>query len=425
MTATPDLPPDWGASTVGEEFTVQLGKMLDAAKNRGEPRPYLGNAEVQWGRLHLEELPLVRLSPADMKKYRLQKGDLLVCEGGEVGRAAIWEEDLPECYYQKALHRLRPRRGYDPKIMAAFLRLWSDNGALANYVTQTSIAHLPRERLIEIPLPVPPVPEQRAIAAALSDADALVAALDALIAKKRAMKQGAKQQLLTGKMRLPGFGQKDAFSMTDCGPLPRDWECIPLRDALAQQPSYGVNAAATEPSGDLPMYIRITDIDDHGRFAPNPPMAVDHPRAKHYLLTAGDIVVARTGASVGKSYLYRPADGALVFAGFLILLRPQQSALDPSFLFYYLRTSTYWSWIDLMSMRSGQPGVNGREYAGLPVPCPTIKEQRAIAQVLMEMDSEITALEARREKAKMVKQGMMQALLTGRVRLPVQEEASA
>src|SRR5690606_13303774 len=152
-----------------------------------------------------DDLPTVPMSTSDLAKFRLKKGDLLVCEGGEVGRAAVWNAPLEECYYQKALHRLRPLYEFDVRLMAAILWQWSTRGVLANYVTQTTIAHLPRAKFVQIPVPRPPVPEQRAIAEALSDVDALLAGLDRLIAKQRDIKQAAMQQLLTGQTRLPGF----------------------------------------------------------------------------------------------------------------------------------------------------------------------------------------------------------------------------
>src|SRR5436309_15096841 len=99
------IPEEWEVSTVGQEFEVKLGKMLDAEKNVGVPKPYLGNKAVQWDRIDIRNLPTVPMSPADIEKFRLRKGDLLVCEGGEVGRAAIWDAPIEECYYQKALHR--------------------------------------------------------------------------------------------------------------------------------------------------------------------------------------------------------------------------------------------------------------------------------------------------------------------------------
>jgi type I restriction enzyme S subunit len=94
------IPDEWEVSTVGHEFEIKLGKMLDAEKNVGVPKPYLGNRAVQWGRIDITDLPTVPMSRADIEKYRLCKGDLLVCEGGEVGRAAIWDAPISACYYQ-------------------------------------------------------------------------------------------------------------------------------------------------------------------------------------------------------------------------------------------------------------------------------------------------------------------------------------
>jgi len=119
------IPAEWQVSTVGREFDIKLGKMLDAEKNVGVPKPYLGNRAVQWDRVDISELPTIRMTRADMDRFRLRKGDLLVCEGGEVGRAAIWDAPIDECYYQKALHRLRPLHGFDPRLMVGLLRQWS------------------------------------------------------------------------------------------------------------------------------------------------------------------------------------------------------------------------------------------------------------------------------------------------------------
>ncbi len=397
------IPEQWSVSTVGREFDVKLGKMLDAEKNVGVLKPYLGNRAVQWDRIDISDLPTVRMTRPDIERYRLRKGDVLACEGGEVGRAAIWDAPIEECYYQKALHRLRPLRGFDPRLMVGFLRHWSDRGVLSNYVTQTSIAHLPREKFLEVPLPVPPLAEQRAIAEALSDVDGLLGGLDRLIAKKRDLKQAAMQQLLTGQTRLPGF----------CG----EWESKRLGQCLLSRPDYGINAPAVPYSEKLPCYVRITDISEHGRYRPDPRVSVAAAGAAEYHLRNGELVFARTGASVGKSYLYDPRDGELVFAGFLIRVRPDPAQLVPSYLAAIATTKAYWDWVQLMSMRSGQPGVNGNEYAQMPLFLPPMSEQTAIAEVLTDMDAELSALGQRRDKTRALKQAMMQELLTGRTRL--------
>ncbi|MFM5981658.1 MAG: restriction endonuclease subunit S, partial [Sphaerospermopsis kisseleviana] len=151
-------------------------------------------------------------------------------------------------------------------------------------------------------------------------------------------------------------------------------------------------------------------------------VSVIHQNAHNYFLEIGDIVLARTGASTGKSYLYNVKDGKLVFAGFLIRVRPDTQKLYPRYLKGYLETQSYWNWVKVMSMRSGQPGINGNEYSHLKIPLPSLPEQKAIAKILTEMDEEIEALEKKREKYKNIKQGMMQELLTGKTRLKINLE---
>jgi type I restriction enzyme, S subunit len=254
----------------------------------------------------------------------------------------------------------------------------------------------------QIPLP-PTKAEQEAIAGALSDADALIESLEQLLTKKRHTKQGAMQELLTGKKRLPGFRA--------------EWKPCQLRDCLLTNPDYGINAPGVPSSGELPVYLRITDIDDDGRFIANNRVAVNHPQSMGYILNENEIVFARTGASVGKTYLYDPADGVIVFAGFLIRAKIDRSKLCPKFFAAFTKTGRYWNWVRIMSMRSGQPGINGNEYASLDLNLPPLPEQTAIAAILSDMDAEIAALEAKLNKTRQLKQGMMQELLTGKIRL--------
>ncbi|TGD41352.1 restriction endonuclease subunit S [Pseudotabrizicola sediminis] len=251
-------------------------------------------------------------------------------------------------------------------------------------------------------IPLPPLHEQQAIAAALSDADGVVAGLERVIAKKRLIKQGAMQDFLTAR-RLPGFSG--------------EWEKASLGSVLRRSPSYGINAPAMPRGTGGFAYLRITDIDDDGKVDPSGLPSVRESASDHYLLSAGDIVVARTGASVGKSHLFRDIGEPVIFAGFLIRLCPDETKIMPSFLSQYMRTERYWDWVRKNSARSGQPGVNGQQLRMITFQLPNIDEQQAIAAVLSDMDAEIQTLESRLTKAKAVKVGMMQNLLTGRVRL--------
>ena len=193
---------------------------------------------------------------------------------------------------------------------------------------------------------------------------------------------------------------------------------VRLADLLRRPPRYGINAAAVPRALGLPTYIRITDIDDEGRFTPSPKVAVNDRRSMSYALRPGDLVFARTGASVGKSYLYDSSDGELVYAGFLINVTPDASRLNPKYLSLFAHSKAYWDWVARMSARSGQPGINGREYGQLPIPLPDIQTQTRIAEVVGDLDELIVSLERLITKKQAIKEGMMQGLLTGRTRLP-------
>jgi type I restriction enzyme S subunit len=374
--------------------------MLDAEKNAGVPKPYIGNKAVQWNRVDISELPSVPMSHSDIERFRLKRGDLLVCEGGEVGRAAIWDAPIEECYYQKALHRLRPLRGFNVQLMPAILHQWSSRGLLTNYVTQTSIAHLPRDRFMEVPIPLPPSPEQRAIASVLSDCDALLGGLDRLIIKKRDLKQGVVQQLLTGQTRLPGFHG--------------EWE-IQLLGNVAEIVSGGT-PRTNEPSywnGDI-NWCTPTDITScRGKYLIETERSISRRGLSNsgaHLLPAGALLLC-SRATIGDMRI--AGREVCTNQGFKSLIC--RSGMNNEFLYYKLLTMKQ-KMIEL-SFGSTFLEISKRNVAALEVPKPNLPEQTAIAAVLSDIDAELAALEARRDKTRALKQAMMQELLTGKTRL--------
>lgn len=401
------IPDQWELSVVGREFEIQLGKMLDAEKNRGVPKPYLGNKAVQWNRIEISDLPMVPMSHADLERFRLLPGDLLVCEGGEVGRAAIWEGQIDECYYQKALHRLRPLRGFDPRILIALLHHWSDHGLLANYVTQTSIAHLTREKLAEVPIPVPTHEEQRAIAQALGDTDALLAALKQLIAKKRTLKHGAMQQLFTGHYRLPGFS--------------KEWEANRLGDFGSTyggltgktKADFGVGAGRYIPFLNV-MNNVVIDLGqlDLVKIAP---MESQNRALKGDLFFNGS---SETPEEVGMCAVLLDEVDALYLNSFCFGFRLHANAqVDGLYLAYFFRSPEGRKL--LYSLAQGATRYNLSKTALMQenLRIPDLPEQSAIAAVLADTDAELAALKQRLAKTRALKQGMVQELLTGRTRL--------
>ena len=404
------IPEEWEVSTVGREFDIQLGKMLDAEKNVGIAKPYLGNKSVQWGRVDTTELQTMRMSPADLQRFRLCRGDLLVCEGGEVGRAALWEDQLPECYYQKALHRLRPLNGFDSRLMVACLRFWVDHEKLGDFVSQTSIAHLTKEKFSQVPMAVPPREEQRAIATALSDADVLLTQLDRLIAKKRDIKRAAMQQLLTGKTRLPGFDG--------------EWRTGTVGDVVeALEAGVSVNSLDDPPTPGAPSVLKTSAVSA-GKFLPEECKritAADIPRARINPL-ANTILISRmnTPDLVGE-VAYVPVNHRRLFLpDRLWMTRFKPGArVDARWLAYLLSSRAYQQ--QIKAAATGTSGsmknISKDSLLSIPVPFPEHEEQTAIATLLSDLDAELAALEARRDKTRALKLGMMQELLTGRTRL--------
>ncbi len=413
------IPEDWEVSSVGREFTIQLGKMLDAAKNTGALKPYIGNRAVQWGHINLEGLFTVPMTAVDLNRFRLQRGDLLVCEGGEVGRAAIWDDPIPECYYQKALHRLRPTRGYDVYLMMNLLRLWTLSGVLMNYVTQTSIAHLPRDKFQLIPLPVPPPADQSAIAEVLSDADRQTAALDKLIAKKRAIKQATMQQLLTGKTRLPGFAG--------------EWERQRIGDISTCLSTANNPRADLSDDGDVE-YIHYGDVHAHAKPVfdcrnGSLPRIYRNRIGKASRLEDGDLVMVDASEDlegVGKSFEVQGVTGRTIVAGLhTILCRGNPAYWAMGFKAYLQFIPAFKSALLRVATGISVYAVSKKQLADVEIALPPVPEQRAIVAVLSDLDAAIAALEQRRDKTKQINQGMMQELLTGRVRLVQPSELGA
>ncbi len=222
----------------------------------------------------------------------------------------------------------------------------------------------------------------------------------------------SQEELATGTESVPA-----GYKRTEVGEIPEDWEVASLRCCLLAALDYGVNAPAIPFDEKLPTYLRITDIGKN-RYQPAPRVSVNHPSSDSYLLTEGDLVFARTGASVGNSYLYRSSDGSLVFAGFLVRARPNPLKLNPKYLAYTVQSERFWKWVDGMSSRSGQPGINAKEYGTFRLPRPEICEQHAIAEALSDVDSLLESLDALITKKRAIKQAAMQQLLTGETRLP-------
>jgi type I restriction enzyme S subunit len=196
------IPKEWELMIIGSVFDIQLGKMLNQDAKIGKSSfPYVGNRSVQWNKVDVSALEEMDFSPSEREKFSLVTGDLLVCEGGDVGRTAIWESTIENCYYQKAIHRLRPKNNQvKPKFMLRFMWYAKITGHFDNYTSQTSIAHLTQEKLSAVPMPVPKADEQNLLITRFDSIDSILDREQELLMNLRQQKLGLMQDLLTGKV---------------------------------------------------------------------------------------------------------------------------------------------------------------------------------------------------------------------------------
>ena len=257
---------------------------------------------------------------------------------------------------------------------------------------------------------VRPTPEQRAIAEVLSDVDGLLNALEALIAKKQAIKQAVMQQLLTGKTRLTGFsGAWETKRLGDLGNCLRGVSYDPTTDLSSYDKDSTVRLLRANNIQEA--VVILTDVQH-----------VEARKVSEFqIMQPDDILICMANGSkelVGKAGLFRVRDGhTYTFGAFMGCFRVEPIIAEPSFVFYLFQTHGFRNFINLILAGSSINNLKSSDIESAEFKVPDRNEQTAIVSVLSDMDSEIVALEQRRDKTYAIKQGMMQQLLTGRVRL--------
>jgi type I restriction enzyme S subunit len=270
---------------------------------------------------------------------------------------------------------------------------------IASMTAKSSVDSVRMNMISEMRIPVPPINEQYNIASALSDVDALIESLDTLIAKKRALKLAAMQQLLTGEIRLPGFDGK--------------WEIQKLRDIASCASGGTPPTEVVRFYGGPHPWVSIDDMTSQGKYLSRTARSLSAEglsNSSAKLWPKGTILYAMY-ASIGECSI---ATVQLCSSQAILGIQPNVG-IDTDYLYYHLLSKK--TEIKRMVQQGTQPNLNADIVKSFDIRVPSIVEQGAIATVLSDMDAEISILEARRDKLKDLKQGMMQALLVGKVRL--------
>ena len=317
-------------------------------------------------------------------------GSVIMSCVGELGLVAIAGVNI---VINQQLHAFLPSKKIDNYFLMYALK--DQESYFHGAATKTALPYLNKDNCNATPLPLPSIQEQTAIATALSDVDNLIQSLEKLIAKKEAIKTGTMQQLLTGKTRLPEFATHDdgspkGFKQTELGRIPEDWEVSSLGD-LSVQIKSGKNIK--DKSGIYPLYGSTGQIG----------------KCKIPSYNQEAILVARVGANAGRVNF---VDGKYGVSDNTIIINTNS---DNSIQF--IKSWLVQKDLNTLVFGSGQPLITGTQLKNLLILSPSKNEQTAIATTLSDMDAEIQTLQQRLEKTSDIKQGMMQQLLTGKVRL--------
>lgn len=237
----------WKRRALGEVADLSLGKMLDDKKNRGEPLPYLANINVRWGELDLANLRAMRFEPGELTRFGLRYGDIVMCEGGEPGRCAIWKDSVPGMMFQKAIHRIRPFDCIDYRFLFYRFLYVGRNGGFAPLFTGATIKHLPLQSLAKLEVCFPSRAEQERISDLLCSYDDLIKNNG----RRMALLEESARLLYREwfvRLRFPGYEHTRVVDG-----VPAGWMRLPLEDALVLQRGFDLPTQERQ-DGDIPIY---------------------------------------------------------------------------------------------------------------------------------------------------------------------------
>ena len=385
--------------------------------------PLLQIKDVIYGEINTDELHKIsKQLDSQYSRTRLSGGEIVISLVGTIGKIA----HIPSSLLGANLHRNLAKISISKENISKFIFYQLNSNNIQSAIKLTTFgstqALLNLADLRALSLLVPPLPEQRAIAQALSDVDALIASLDKLIAKQRQLKTAAMQQLLTGKMRLPGFGGGKGYKQTEVGLIPEDWESKILGEIFQLGNGFSFKSEFFSSNGPI--------VLTPGNFKLEGGLYFNDRNTKRYsgffpestIFQKGDLLVVMTDLTPDCNLLGKPAfvdsEGIILHNQRIGRVNVISKNIDKFFLYLLLLSSSYLNKIKEQATGSTVRHTSNKSIYSIALTIPQeIEEQRAIATVLSDIDTAITALETRRAKTQAIKQGMMQELLTGRTRL--------
>jgi type I restriction enzyme, S subunit len=404
-------PVDWIVDRIDSAFDIQQGKQVSKRNRDGEhQRPFLRTKNVFWNRLELTDLDQMHFSEAEQSRLELRANDLLVCEGGSIGRTALWNEEVEGCLYQNHLHRLRAK---DNKADSQFgvYWLWYAFDVAKLYIGRgnvTTIPNLSQSKLAELPMAFPSLPEQKKIAHILSTVQRAIEAQERIIQTTTELKKALMHKLFTEGLR--NEPQKE----TEIGLVPESWATPYLGEVSKIR--YGLGQPPQQADDGVPM-IRATNIK-RGQISKHGLIRIKRsaiPETRNPYLQVGDVVVVRSGAYTGDVAMITEEWAGSV-AGYDLVVSPGTS-LNSAFCADALLSTPVQQYFKGQSNRAAQAHLNRQQLQTTRIPLPPRKEQDDIAGILNTTQKKIDYAEQRCVAFKDLFRTLLHEIMTAKSRV--------
>lgn len=378
---------EWAWRPLGQLFHIGAGKTMSAAARAGVNKvPFLRTSNVLWDRLDLSAVDKMAIPPHELPDKLVERGDLLVCEGGEIGRAAIWDGSIEPMAFQNHLHRLRPKQDdVDPRFYVYFLQsAFTQLGIFEGAGNRTTIPNLSSGRLAALDVPHPPLLVQQAVVAVLA------AVRDAITVNDKAVRAAIElKQAVMADVLVRGLGSQEMRD-TEIGPVPATWAVGVVGDFAEFQRGFDITKKEQVTSGPIPV------VSSGGVKSFHNVAAVAGP----------GVVIGRKGSIGSVHYVatdFWPHDTTLWCKDF--------HGNDPKFVYYRLQT------VEMKRLDSGatNPALNRNFLHEEPLSWPDVDEQKEIVDVIEAVDEKIQLHERRRDSLDELFRSLLYKLMTGEV----------
>lgn len=408
-----EFPSTWEIDSIDSAFDIQQGKQVSSRNRDGEhQRPFLRTKNVFWNRLELTDLDEMHFSEAEQTRLELRVNDLLVCEGGSIGRTALWNNEVEGCLYQNHLHRLRVK-GHKADAQFSVYWLWYAFDVAKLYFGRgnvTTIPNLSQSKLAELPMALPPLPEQKKIAHILSTVQRAIEAQERIIQTTTELKKALMHKLFTEGLR------HEPQKQTEIGPVPESWELVKLGVLFETQLGKMLSQKARTGSDPKPYLrnknVQWREIDTTDLLL----MDFDRREEAKFTLLPGDLLVCE-GGQPGRAAIWRGQMQQCYYQKALHRLRPKDKKITNEFLLHWLEFAIRYQNIYKLAGASTIAHLPEVQLKALAIPLPSTDEQAAIVEYLNRADTKEGHHLRKRDLFQDLFRTLLHELMTAKIRV--------